>query len=343
MIDSPRVALLREVGGWGDVTQCLAVARARKARGPCRITFFAGEAYAEWVGRCPDVDEVWTVRRPEARKLLSGESPHDMSYFRAAGQFQEVIDLWCPASAHEQETAADGLLVTKDRLHCFLDAAGLPFAGLAQVRTTRDEDLWLDGYIAGALGPDAGKPYTVLAPRGVSPIRNWRKERWRAVIAYLEARGIPVVSLGEGYGGIEIGKQPYWTIAGILKRAALLLAVDTGPLHVAGLYDVPTLGLFGMTDGEITCRPYPQARWIQGQGCPTGPCYYSTARGRSWECDVKGCRAMLDLSASRVLEALEPLAEGWPQEQPDLVDGGDAPLARLLARSLGEKHRAKSA
>ena len=40
-------------------------------------------------------------------------------------------------------------------------------------------------------------------------------------------------------------------LAGVIERAALFVAADTGPLHLAALLGTPLLGLFGPKDPEL--------------------------------------------------------------------------------------------
>ena len=55
--------------------------------------------------------------------------------------------------------------------------------------------------------------------------------------------GLPVIN--------AIGKTQLLEMAALLERAILVIAGDTGPLHMAGALDVPTIGLFGPTNPNV--------------------------------------------------------------------------------------------
>lgn len=101
-------------------------------------------------------------------------------------------------------------------------------------------------------------PYAVLHVGAGSPLRHWEPDKWRAVAAWLADRGMrPVWSAGPrevdlvqaidptarypSYAG-RLNLAQLW---GLLDGARLLVAPDTGVMHLAKLTVTPTVALFG--------------------------------------------------------------------------------------------------
>ena len=115
--------------------------------------------------------------------------------------------------------------------------------------------------------PDTGRRYAVLHVGASSVLKLWPAERWRALAAWLEARGLDVVwSAGPGEAAVLDAVDPGTTrarIAGtlslpqlwhLLARARLLVCPDTGVAHLGRIVGVPTVTLFG--PGSVTiCGP----------------------------------------------------------------------------------------
>jgi ADP-heptose:LPS heptosyltransferase len=120
---------------------------------------------------------------------------------------------------------------------------------------------------AGRDVPETGERYAVLHVGASSALKLWPAERWRALAAWLEARGLNVVwSAGPGEASILDAIDPPATqrrIAGTLSlpqlwhlaaRARLLVCPDTGVAHLGRIVGVPTVTLFG--PGSVTiCGP----------------------------------------------------------------------------------------
>ena len=111
----------------------------------------------------------------------------------------------------------------------------------------------------------SGKPIAAIVPASANAAKDWRAERWAEVADGLAERGFEVALLG-GPGARETDvaraveaaasvATPLWAmgdgvrrVAWILERSALVLAPDTGPLHIARALGVPVVGLFGHTN-----------------------------------------------------------------------------------------------
>lgn len=111
----------------------------------------------------------------------------------------------------------------------------------------------------------ADRPVTVIVPASGSYKKDWIAERWAAVANALYADFSYHVVLAGGPGEREtqiardIEKRStapiVWAmgdgvrrVAGIVSRANLLIAPDTGPVHIARAFGVPVVGLYGHTN-----------------------------------------------------------------------------------------------
>ncbi|MFV1959677.1 MAG: glycosyltransferase family 9 protein, partial [Planctomycetota bacterium] len=194
------------------------------------------------------------------------------------------------------------------------------------------------------LGHRLGRGLVALEPgASYGPAKCWPAERFGALARRLLDRGLDVVTIGTaatrdvearvaaraGAGLLRAaGRTPdLATLAGVLARADLLVANDTGPMHVAAALGTPVLALFGATDPEVSGPIGPGPRHVLREPTPCAPCFLRT-------CPVAGHPCLEALGVGRVereaLDLLEaargggravPAAEG---EGPGVLAGGGA-------------------
>ncbi len=115
------------------------------------------------------------------------------------------------------------------------------------------------------------KHYLVLHPGTRWESRKWNTDAFAEVAKYFKKKyGIPsLITWGAGERGaaweiltragedsaIIAPEMDILTFTSMLEAAAVVVAPDTGPLHLASILKVPTVGLFGPTNPEIT-GPY---------------------------------------------------------------------------------------
>jgi ADP-heptose:LPS heptosyltransferase len=107
--------------------------------------------------------------------------------------------------------------------------------------------------------------YAVLHVGASSKLKLWPTDRWQAIAAWLESRGIePLWSAGRGeeslvrecdpggrsrsYAGV-LSLPQLWRL---LARSALLVAPDTGIAHLGRVAGAPTVALFGPGSAAIS-------------------------------------------------------------------------------------------
>lgn len=109
----------------------------------------------------------------------------------------------------------------------------------------------------------AHEQFVVIHPGTGGPTKHWHDVRWAAVANALADVGVQVVLTG-GPGEearvarvavgmrtrplLLAGKTTVGQLAALMGRAALVLGVDSGPLHLAAAMGVPTVHLYGPGD-----------------------------------------------------------------------------------------------
>jgi ADP-heptose:LPS heptosyltransferase len=173
---------------------------------------------------------------------------------------------------------------------------------------------------AAALGLDPGGRAVVLAFGGGrnvktrTALKSWPLERWRELARRLAARGLRVAWVGDaedaaalrgGEEGVRLaGRLGLAESAGVVARAALVVANDSFMLHLAGALGVPAVGIFGPTDPEHYRPRSPRSRTLwAGEGLECSPCHRD---GWFPECRHEH-RCMRDLSVEAVLGACQEL------------------------------------
>ncbi|MDP9388863.1 MAG: glycosyltransferase family 9 protein [Actinomycetota bacterium] len=179
-----------------------------------------------------------------------------------------------------------------DRNLHLVEALGVPLAGRhleIAVPTDADERATLLLAEAG-IGP--GVPFVALAPAASCPARRYPPERFAAVAASLAGAGWPVVVLGsaaeaeltapilEATAGRPVvslvGRTSVPELAAVLGRAALVLANDSGPMHLADALRIPLVVLFSGTDVESQWRPRTVPSRLLRRATTCSPCYRFT-------------------------------------------------------------------
>lgn len=114
-------------------------------------------------------------------------------------------------------------------------------------------------------GVSPSEKYAVLIPGTTWSSKNWPTDFF-AQTAQLIAKDFKIVICG-GKAEIALGKEiqekarvsvvnivgrtTLLQMAGIIEGAAVVIAGDTGPLHIAAALQVPTVAIFGPTDPKI--------------------------------------------------------------------------------------------
>jgi heptosyltransferase I len=169
-------------------------------------------------------------------------------------------------AAHRDEHVLDSFLG-------FLTALGLPHEPL-------EWDLPLPPEAcdyAAALIPDR-RPTLIVSPCSSHAVRNWRPQRYAAVIDHaVQRHGMRVLLCGgpsalerQMGGAIEravnvplvnqVGRDTLPQMLALLARATVLLSPDSGPVHMATMVATPVIGLYAATRLQRV-GPYRLRQW----------------------------------------------------------------------------------
>lgn len=124
------------------------------------------------------------------------------------------------------------------------------------------------------------------------PAKQWDAKHFTQLARMLhEARGLHPVFVGspsageralaeelaEASGGTALaGHTDLPTLAAVLDAAALCVANDSGPMHLAAALGTPTVGIFGSTSPAWTAPRGPAACSVGPAPVPCSPCFLRT-------------------------------------------------------------------
>lgn len=116
---------------------------------------------------------------------------------------------------------------------------------------------------ARVLPPDPARPLVVIQPGASDPRRRWAPGRFAAVADRLAQAGAGIAVHGTAVesplvravieamtaAAVDLsGRLSLSGLCGLLERAALLVANDTGPLHLALAIGTPSVGIYWLTN-----------------------------------------------------------------------------------------------
>ncbi len=142
------------------------------------------------------------------------------------------------------------------------------------------------GLMTDRLGQAGFGDFCVLNPAGGWANKLWPVERFAELAAPLREHGLtPVVTWGPGEesmadrvvaesGGtaVKCFATTLLDLVALLRRAKLLVAADTGPLHIACAVGTPVVGLYGPTDPARN-GPFSGDDEVVRRAPPCAPCH----------------------------------------------------------------------
>jgi lipopolysaccharide heptosyltransferase I len=157
--------------------------------------------------------------------------------------------------------------------------------------------------VAGLVAP--GTRYAVMLPGTIWPTKRWPVQHFAACVRPLRERfglesivaGGPADSaLASGItGALDLcGKTTLPQLVALLERAKLVIANDTGPMHIAAALGRPLLAPFGPTNPERT-GPFGRLDMVLRTDIPCSPCY-------SRRCSHRSCLKWI--SPQRMMESV---------------------------------------
>ncbi|MBX6425207.1 MAG: lipopolysaccharide heptosyltransferase II [Variibacter sp.] len=133
--------------------------------------------------------------------------------------------------------------------------------------------------------------FVLLAPGSAWETKRWTAEGFAAVARHVLDRGLPVVLIGSGKDRLACravaerapgvadlcGRTALTELAAIVRRAAVVVTNDSGPMHLAAALGRPTVSMFGPTD-PLWIGPYGQPDAVISAELSCAPCYLRQLR-----------------------------------------------------------------
>jgi ADP-heptose:LPS heptosyltransferase len=347
------IRIVREAGGVGDVVRVLPVLAALRKKHPdATLWLYAPPAFKEIYehGEVPHrfvPTPMGNGRRPRLSPLDESKWP----YLKAPDgvTFDLSVDLYCPGFEHEIRAGHD---VTKDRIQCFCEAAGVwPCYPLPQYHVRESERAEARAYIEHDKLRDGKRGLIGLQPFSTDPARDWPEAHWVALANALEAAGFGILVFDVVTARARRFRQqcctakPLWLTAAVVAECDLVVTPDSGLFHLAAAVDTPALGLFASQSGEIMSRWYPKARPLspardvpKPEGCEW-PCFWRRPRPCQREVlkrDGRTCPVLAELNPVSVLNAALRPGDG---RQLTIAAG---PMIEAVQREIQRKSLVKS-
>jgi heptosyltransferase-1 len=301
---SSRILVVR-LGAMGDIIHALpAVASLKNSFPDSRLTWIVEPKWASLLEDNPFIDRMVMLRRDTLAGLLESWRSLRAERYDFAVDFQGLIKSALAASAarpdrifgfhHTQLRERAPALIYYDKT----------LSGAAHV-VDKNLDLAAAAGAATLLRTfplPAGRPEGALPPGDfvlASPLAGWRAKQWpiehyQALATRLRSElGMPLVLDGPpGSGLAHCSGLPGLIHA--TRRAAAVVGVDSGPLHLAAALGKPGVAVYGPTD---PARNGPYGDSLRVLRSPAAVTTYK--RGRSID------EAMRDVSPAQVFEALK--------------------------------------
>ena len=293
-MNAPSSICLLRTSAIGDVTHVVPLVRTLQQAWPqTALTWIVGKLERKLVGDLPGVEFVtfdkaagWAGLRA-VRAALQGQRFDALLQMQVAMR-SNLLSLAVKADrriGYDRARAKDlhGLVVN-ERIPArsgehVLDAIGsfCEPLGLKQTRVRWDIPIPDEAHAWAAAQLPGDTPTLLVSPASSHVLRNWRPERYAAVMDHAAARGWRVVLIG-GPSASEravadavlaacrrtpfdlTGKDTLKKLMAMFVRAQLLLGPDSGPMHMANSVGMRVIGLHAASNPERS-GPYSDRRW----------------------------------------------------------------------------------
>ena len=159
----------------------------------------------------------------------------------------------------------------------------------------------------------AGAPLVAMAPGTIWETKHWGTDKFAEVARHFLQKGFAVALMGSrrertvceevarlAPGSVDVaGETTLTELAALVRRSAISVTNDSGPMHLAVALGRPVVSVFGPTD-PIWIGPYGRADAVLRAGVPCSPCLLR---------QLSRCRydhvCMENVSAPAVIERME--------------------------------------
>ena len=339
---APASICLLRTSAIGDVTHVVPLLRTLQAAWPqTRLSWIVGKLERRLVGDLPGVDFVTFDKAAGWAGLRAVWASLHGQRFDALLQMQVALrsNLLSVGIKADRRIGYDAArakdlhgLVVDERIPArtgehVLDAIGSFAEPLGLKQTTVRWDIPVpdeaQAWAAEQLPGDA--PTLLASPSSSHALRNWRPERYAAVMDHAATRGWRVALVGGPspneramadavlaacrHAPLDLtGKDTLKKLLGLLSRAHLLLTPDSGPMHMANAVGTKVLGLHAASNPHRS-GPYSDRRWCVDKYDEAARRFLGKPAGElAWGSKIERPGVMDLIGTSEVIERFEAAA-----------------------------------
>jgi heptosyltransferase I len=321
-----RRILIVRLGAMGDIIHTLpAVVSLKQAHPASRLTWVVESRWRPLLEGNPYIDRIMELRRGSITGLIETARELRSERYDFAVDFQGLLkSALTAACARPQRIFGYHPSQTRER------AASFFYSDKTLTRAVHMVDRHLElAAAAGAVQPIRAFPLPPGRAEGdlptgdfvlASPLAGWGAKQWplahyRALGARLrDELGIPLILDGPPGSGFD----HHSTLAGLIhatRRAAAVVGVDSGPLHLAAALGKPGVAIFGPTDPARN-GPYGASMRV----------LRSAGAGTTYKRDREIAASMQSITPDRVFEVLKEFLCS-PSHTPTSSPGCASPAA----------------
>lgn len=330
--------LITSCAGLGDLLMFTpALRKIKEAFAYCKITFVTNLPNKDVLSGLPYIDKVATIQRKKAFgrfHVLPELATQDYVIFTdwqphllvAAYLFRVPHRIGIPKPNHRLNGLFTKVLKTnvvlspryaaETNARLFSEALNISLEGDMtdyDISLPQDEDVQNATRLLTSIGVKPGDKYICFAPFTGMEQRNWPIEHVKEYVRLVKKHlGLSVVVIGPpGKADVArnislanlVGKTSVLEMVDIVRRAALFVGLDSGPMHIAGAVNTPLIALFNK-DLPSRWAPKKQCRVIK-LDLPCSPCDDETARNcktlqctrgitpqRVWQVTLEECQRL---------------------------------------------------
>jgi ADP-heptose:LPS heptosyltransferase len=166
----------------------------------------------------------------------------------------------------------------------------------------------------------------IMAPGTIWETKHWGSDRFAKVAGHFLSKGFAVILIGSqrervvceevaalAPGAVDLaGMTALSELAALIRRSAISITNDSGPMHLAVALDRPVVSIFGPTD-PVWIGPYGRANAILHADLECSPCYlrklkhchhdHACMRGVSAPAVIERAEHILSTSPNRLARA----------------------------------------
>jgi ADP-heptose:LPS heptosyltransferase len=303
----------------GDVVLTTPLLRALRRTYPrAHVTLATKAAYADVIRGNPNVDDVLA---------LKGQGLVDFGRSLRAAQPDDVIDLHrslrslalrplVPARWHRyRKRRWERWRALRRPQHRLPHVAHQYFDAVRYLNVTPDRngpEVYVSDRDRDAADTVARGHYAVLAPGAARPNKRWPPEAWQDLARRLRAAGVTVVAVGLPHErdllppphAVPCFDRPLRVVAAVCAGASVVVANDSGVMHLAGAVGAPVVAVFGPTHPSMGFAPLARRAAVVQRELTCRPC--STLGGA--RCPLTHHRCLTEITVADMLRAIEAVA-----------------------------------